>query len=148
LLITITIFSIIILAYFIYIALTPSNVLEFESIDQVEILGYPMAIEGSIENTWDRNIPISSVTFVIEGKVIEGKFTYALDEVIENHTSDLITPGQTVDFYITHPGFKDEILIMAGEKTHYFVKVYYNGYKNDQKEYDVSNIYSGSHHVP
>ncbi len=131
----------IVTGYFVYDWLAPNDIVEFQNIYEVEVLDIPYGVTGTVLNTCGENISVSDISLVIDGKVIESKKTYPLENVARDLSSDTIPPGESVEFTFPLPGFLDRLLVTSGDKLSYNVKLYHDGVLNDKEEFDVSHLY-------
>ncbi len=149
----ITIIVIAVLAYVAYLYFMPTDMVRFNNVEQV---GYdipniglrPIALKGTIINNYGEEIEVSEVSFAIGGSVIVNQELFTLEDVLVNYTSDSISLNGTVDFLIKLPEFKDQYYHAGDEDPEYWIKVLYNGYKNDMETFDVSYLYISSGPFP
>ena len=138
-----------IIVLFLILALIPNDredvqeVVAFNQVDEVTYFLFPAGVEGSFTNVAEASaIYVSDITFSIHGNAVEGVKTYTLSNCIENFNGTVITPGQTIDFYVKLPEFKDEVYSTgAPGSVYYYVTISHNGQQNDAVKFDATDLY-------
>ena len=84
---------VVVVAYYGYQVLMPTDVVEFDDVGRVAIF----TVHGSVRNCDDEAIDVSDVSIKIDGKAVERGTTYRLEDVILNHSDATIAPGEHND---------------------------------------------------
>ena len=121
----------------------PQNVKFSGPLTQHSFQGYPMGVRGNIIGVPEDGQPIdvSRITFAIDGLAIENRQTYNFDDVVDNFNGTTLSHGQSAEFYLLLPDFKDEVITTSHISITYDVYVFYYGEYNDDYEFNVDYLY-------
>ena len=115
-------------------------------IEEKNIYGEPYALSGTIRNAAEdgRAVTISYISIRIgstSNVVLDGERTYRLEDIITNPNVTALEPGQSVNFELDLPVFKDEITVYDFTEISYYVSLYYNEDFNDSETFDLTYLY-------